>query len=592
MAEKVASLFVDIGADTSDLQKGLAQTKAGLKNTSKELTTFGGGIKETAKQMATWAIAGGAIYKVAGGIADFFKSSVNDTMDYAKAVRDVARYTGTSAEESSKFLQIADDLQIETNTLKVGFRNLNQEGIQPNIENIKDLAAQYQALKSPVDKAQFAMKMFGARSGMELAKVLELTTEQIDEMAQSAEDLGLVLDSKAIQATEDYRLAVDELNDAWKGLLTTTGMKVIPMLSDLAEGGSDFVTAFSLAQKAIENGKYSVIDFFATWMTMSSQAEIDQYIDDLREAAGTLADTFIDDRRESILAAQGIEEFGEVTRTTQKILDPTSVALWDMAGAFNANAAAVGLLKGTLDDFGKDVADQQQALLNYKIVTEGITEAELDSALAKIDNLRRLEDLTKALDDGRISEGEFWKVMADGQITVTELNNVLGYTPGILTELQKATGISEKAWAEYAKETVASASAANGELVTTKSLIAGITAAWAGVPRDVRTKYTVEFVYIGERITYGDGKKLAPGIPKQEGGPVWQGAPYIVGERGPELFVPNTSGRIIPNKQLEHGGMGGGDTINIYNNSAGAAALTMALLQQSHRARLGRSMGG
>lgn len=30
------------------------------------------------------------------------------------------------------------------------------------------------------------------------------------------------------------------------------------------------------------------------------------------------------------------------------------------------------------------------------------------------------------------------------------------------------------------------------------------------------------------------------------GGPVWGGSPYLVGERGPELFVPNTAGTIVP----------------------------------------------
>lgn len=33
-----------------------------------------------------------------------------------------------------------------------------------------------------------------------------------------------------------------------------------------------------------------------------------------------------------------------------------------------------------------------------------------------------------------------------------------------------------------------------------------------------------------------------------EGGPAMAGTPYVVGERGPELFVPNTNGRVMPNK--------------------------------------------
>ena len=48
------------------------------------------------------------------------------------------------------------------------------------------------------------------------------------------------------------------------------------------------------------------------------------------------------------------------------------------------------------------------------------------------------------------------------------------------------------------------------------------------------------------------------------GGPVSRGTSYVVGERGPELFVPNTSGKIIPNG----GSSGGGSTINLTVNGA------------------------
>lgn len=40
---------------------------------------------------------------------------------------------------------------------------------------------------------------------------------------------------------------------------------------------------------------------------------------------------------------------------------------------------------------------------------------------------------------------------------------------------------------------------------------------------------------------------------KAEGGPVRGGSPYIVGEQGPELFVPSTSGSIVPNNAMPIG---------------------------------------
>jgi hypothetical protein len=51
---------------------------------------------------------------------------------------------------------------------------------------------------------------------------------------------------------------------------------------------------------------------------------------------------------------------------------------------------------------------------------------------------------------------------------------------------------------------------------------------------------------------------------RANGGPVTGGTSYVVGERGPELFVPNTSGKIIPNG----GSGGGGSTINLTVNGA------------------------
>jgi len=45
---------------------------------------------------------------------------------------------------------------------------------------------------------------------------------------------------------------------------------------------------------------------------------------------------------------------------------------------------------------------------------------------------------------------------------------------------------------------------------------------------------------------------------REHGGPVSAENPFIVGEAGPELFVPRRDGRIIPN-----GGLGGGTTINL-----------------------------
>lgn len=61
------------------------------------------------------------------------------------------------------------------------------------------------------------------------------------------------------------------------------------------------------------------------------------------------------------------------------------------------------------------------------------------------------------------------------------------------------------------------------------------------------------------------GEQLGNLMYRAEGGPVSSGSPYIVGERGPELFVPRYSGTIVPNHELGSGGQ----TINMTFNGVG-----------------------
>jgi len=68
------------------------------------------------------------------------------------------------------------------------------------------------------------------------------------------------------------------------------------------------------------------------------------------------------------------------------------------------------------------------------------------------------------------------------------------------------------------------------------------------------------------------GGKIIPGI-LASGGPVSGNRPYIVGERGPELFLPDGNGSMVPNKDL----MGGGQSV-VYNIQAVDAPSFQALV--------------
>ncbi len=71
---------------------------------------------------------------------------------------------------------------------------------------------------------------------------------------------------------------------------------------------------------------------------------------------------------------------------------------------------------------------------------------------------------------------------------------------------------------------------------------------------------------------------------RERGGPVAGGNPYVVGEKGPELFVPRSSGTIVPNNQLG----GGGSTSVVVNVDASG---TSAEGDEPDAAQLGRLIG-
>ena len=73
---------------------------------------------------------------------------------------------------------------------------------------------------------------------------------------------------------------------------------------------------------------------------------------------------------------------------------------------------------------------------------------------------------------------------------------------------------------------------------------------------------------------------------RAEGGPVGAGGAYVVGEKGPELFVPHSSGSIVPNGAMGSSSGGtGGVTVN-YNIAAGVSRSELVPILEQERRRL------
>ena len=100
-----------------------------------------------------------------------------------------------------------------------------------------------------------------------------------------------------------------------------------------------------------------------------------------------------------------------------------------------------------------------------------------------------------------------------------------------------------------------------------KGLIKG-TATWADMLNNVADKFLDialnQALYGNIMGSYKKGSGLFGIFGRANGGPVTGGSPYVVGERGPELFVPRSGGNIIPNNAM------GNVTVNV--DASGSAA--------------------
>lgn len=79
------------------------------------------------------------------------------------------------------------------------------------------------------------------------------------------------------------------------------------------------------------------------------------------------------------------------------------------------------------------------------------------------------------------------------------------------------------------------------------------------------------------------------------GGPVTRGVPYVVGEDGPEVFVPSTSGRVIPNGGMPGGSGGrpvGGTVIHVSLPNYLGSPTEVAQVIRQELIKIGRNNAG
>jgi hypothetical protein len=142
-------------------------------------------------------------------------------IDYSEQVKNLSRSIGSSAEEASRLIQVADDVRLSYDSMSTAMKIAQKQGIDVSIEGLAKLSDAYLALTPGVERAQFLLDKFG-KSGMEMGKMMEKGGDEIRKMSDAIAD-NLILTKKEIDDAERYKRSLDDLGDAWDGLTMSIG---------------------------------------------------------------------------------------------------------------------------------------------------------------------------------------------------------------------------------------------------------------------------------------------------------------------------------------------------------------------------------
>ena len=305
-------------------------------------------------------------------------------------------------------------------------------------------------------------------------------------------------------------------------------------------------------------------------------------LDDAAAAAEALADAYADAAASMTAAFNAALEKGGAMDFGN--LDKMAEAAWGIAQAFGLTVPQLGDIGIALGEITPDMAEAaakaaifQQAfgdLLGQfqagNLDTSGFVAA-YDALIADLQS-KSLVEIQVELKQVANPARESWAWLPKEERTIevpvefkpeqAALATAIGMIDGIPDNNQKIVSFE----AEYTEVTTA--------VTTIAADIAAIDATVLMTPETAAVDAAIERIDESRLTVYVDYVAGEPPVPpgRAVGGPVSGGSPYIVGEHGPELFVPWTGGTVVPNGRFSGTGDGGGISmvVNFYGPTSGA----------------------
>ena len=529
---------------------------------------------------------------------------ISRSLDATDALAKTANRIGTTTEALSRLQFAADISGVSTETLNMAMQRFTRRtaeaargtgeakdairelGLNANDllrldldEQMIKLADAFADVQTDADKVRIAMKLFDSE-GVALVQTLNAGAAGLREMFSEAEMLGAVMSTDAAKGVEDTQDALTRLGAVMGGVRDQMVAAFAPALEEVVTSITGMITKAAEANGGFQQlGKVMAGSMVGAFILVGEGA--------IKMVNGIIKGINI--AKESVREFQratGVGEFGELSSLREEYarLSEEVRAYYDERNELSARAASKGRTSD-LDAMDKNFAvlakrfaevDAQIKALeasgaDITLIDEIDADAAMGGLLGKLEELRQklLEPLPQVTAGGETDdpaapitklqlayEGateaikEFNSANDDVRTKMKEITtNTLASFSDALTNAAMGTGNLKDAFKSMIKNMVAQLI----QFYIIDRLTGGIASALFGVKKAASGG--------------GGGGGVATPTAKAIGGPVQAGSPYMVGERGPEMFVPNQSGSIVPNNK-----MGGGVTVinNVDARGSGA----------------------
>jgi len=364
-------IIIPIEGDPSDFVKDSAKVNAELDKMArgtKQASSANTGMAQASKSAAlsvtdlrsAYMMAAEAV-RIAGQV---WQATGQEFVNYAEQVKNMSRSLGASAEETSRLIQVADDVRISYDALKMGIKNAQKEGIEPNIENLAKLSDAYLALPPGVERTQFAIEKFGSKAGPEMEKLLVRGGNAIRDYAKGIDD-ALIVTEDGIKAADEYQKSLDDFNDTVMALKVSIGRELLPVMTQMLQGLANTNEIRKEANRLMQEG-----------------------IAKNREEALAMASA-------TVKAANAQEDMANASQDSTLALDENSAALMDTKEAVKVAEDALKNYKDALEEVSRANQDAESFIQSYADFSKNYAEEHAAAMEQVRDAERELADATK-----------------------------------------------------------------------------------------------------------------------------------------------------------------------------------------------------